>query len=436
MALAGLGLCCLVVVIYKLTRGGWIEGLLAGITLAMAILPEEIPVVLTVFLALGAWRISQKGVLTRRIPAVEALGSATTLCVDKTGTLTLNRMRIVSMWANGRVFAVPDEEPTGTSPPGLDSAEYEPFHQLVEYGILAGEVDPFDPMERAFADLGERYFQGSEHLHADWELVHEYSLSPDLLAMSHVWRSPQRDAFVIAAKGAPEAIADLCHLDQGGTQRLSAATDAMAESGFRVLGVARAIFHGDQWPGAQHDFDFELVGLVGLADPPRPSVPQALAECRQAGLRVVMITGDYPSTAQAIARRIGLQPDHEVITGPQLDEMLDEQLGSRIATCSIFARMVPEQKLRLIKALKTRGEIVAMTGDGVNDAPALRAADIGAAMGQRGGRRSTRGRLRLWSSTTTSSIVAAVRTGRRIYDNPQEGSGVHICRPHPIIAGR
>ncbi len=433
MALAGLGLCCLVVVIYKLTRGGWIDGLLAGITLAMAILPEEIPVVLTVFLALGAWRISQKGVLTRRIPAVEALGSATTLCVDKTGTLTLNRMRIVSMWANGRVFAVPDEEPTGTSPPGLDSAEYEPFHQLVEYGILAGEVDPFDPMERAFADLGERYFQGSEHLHADWELVHEYSLSPDLLAMSHVWRSPQRDAFVIAAKGAPEAIADLCHLDQGGMQKLSAATDAMAESGFRVLGVARAIFHGDQWPGAQHDFDFELVGLVGLADPPRPSVPQALAECRQAGLRVVMITGDYPSTAQAIARRIGLQPDHEVITGPQLDEMSDEQLGSRIATCSIFARMVPEQKLRLIKALKTRGEIVAMTGDGVNDAPALRAADIGVAMGQRGTDVAREAASLVVLDDDFSSIVAAVRTGRRIYDNLKKAVAYIFAVHTPII---
>lgn len=430
MALTGLGICALVVVIYGATRGNWTDGLLAGITLAMATLPEEIPVVLTVFLALGAWRMSRKGVLTRRIPAVEALGSATTLCVDKTGTLTLNRMRIARLWAEGRTFQVPPEEsPTS----GLAGAQHEVFHRVVEYGILASEVDPFDPMEKAFQDLGRLYFQGSEHLHVDWELVHEYSLSRELLAMSHVWRSPRRDAYVIAAKGAPEAIADLCHLDARALADVAHATEAMAEDGLRVLGVARAFHRGSEWPGEQHDFDFELVGLVGLADPPRPSVPGALEECRQAGMRVVMITGDYPSTAQAVARHIGLQPHDEVVTGPELEDMPPAELTTRVATCSIFARMVPNQKLKLVHALRARGEIVAMTGDGVNDAPALKAADIGVAMGQRGTDVAREAASLVVLDDDFSSIVSAVRMGRRIYDNLKKAVAYIFAVHTPII---
>jgi Ca2+-transporting ATPase len=443
MAFVGLFVCVLVVIIYGVTRGHWVDGLLAGVTLAMATLPEEIPVVLTVFLALGAWRISQKNVLTRRIPAVESLGSATVLCVDKTGTLTLNKMTIARLFAGGRFFEVPpeseveapcvvaEEAENWRSP--LEAPVHEDFHQLVEYGILASELDPFDPMEKAFTRLGKRYFEDTEHLHGDWTLVHEYSLSRELLAMSHVWRSPSGDAHVIASKGAPEAIANLCHLDEVRLAELARAIDAMAEDGLRVLGVARAAHRGIEWPGSQHDLDFDFLGLVGLSDPPRASVAQSLKECQEAGIRVIMITGDYPGTARAIARRIGLEPADVVITGPELEAMSDSQLEERIGTCNIFARVVPEQKLKLVQALKTRGELVAMTGDGVNDAPALKAANIGVAMGQRGTDVAREAASLVLLDDDFSSIVAAVRLGRRIFDNLKKAVAYIFAVHTPII---
>ena len=454
LAILGLSVCALVVVVYGLTRGDWIAGLLAGVTLAMATLPEEIPVVLTVFLALGAWRIGQKGVLTRRIPAVESLGSATTLCVDKTGTLTINKMTIARLYARGQWFnTLEDHEEDGAAAPiadeplamgtpndelpvhagALDAPSHELFHPLVEYGILASELDPFDPMEKAFNQLGDRYFKDTEHLHHDWDLVYEYPLSRQLLAMSHVWRSPKRDAYVIASKGAPEAIANLCHFTHEQLDELSERIGAMADDGLRVLGVARAHYKGAEWPGEQHDFDFEFLGLVGLSDPPRPSVSRSLKECREAGIRVIMITGDYPGTARAIARRIGLEPAEDVITGSELDAMSDAELQKRIVSCNIFARVVPEQKLKLVEALKARGEVVAMTGDGVNDAPALKAANIGVAMGLRGTDVAREAASLVLLDDDFSSIVAAVRLGRRIYDNLKKAVAYVFAVHTPII---
>ena len=254
----------------------------------------------------------------------------------------------------------------------------------MEYSILASQKDPFDPMEKAFQKLGDDYLQKTEHVHRDWSLVQEYPLSKKLLAMSRVWRSPEGSDFVIAAKGAPEAIADLCHLDESSRQKLSENIIAMAKEGLRVLGVARARFKETDLPQAQHDFEFQFLGLVGLADPVRPGIADAIKECYDAGIRVVMITGDYPATAQAIARTIGLKSADRVLTGPEMELLSDVDFQERIRDINIFSRMVPEQKLRLVMALKADGEVVAMTGDGVNDAPALKAADIGIAMGGRG----------------------------------------------------
>ncbi|MFA6473208.1 MAG: HAD-IC family P-type ATPase, partial [Candidatus Latescibacterota bacterium] len=374
-AVAGLMLCILVVVVFGLTWGHWIPGFLAGLTLAMAILPEEFPVVLTVFLALGAWRISQKRVLTRRVPAVETLGSATVLCVDKTGTLTLNTMSVGKMYSAGVYFDVKDD---------LRSTLPETFHELLEFGVLASQIDPFDPMEKAIKGVGEGYLARTEHIHQDWTLVQEYPLSKQLLSLSRVWKSPAGTDFVIAAKGAPEAIADLCHFTQEQTEELVGHIASMADEGFRVLGVAKALFKNPDLPKEQHDFTFEFLGLIGLVDPVRPTVPQAIQECYSAGIRVVMITGDYPGTARNIARQIGLAPNDTWITGPELNAMDDAELQRRIKNVSIFARVVPEQKLRIVDAFKANGEIVAMTGDGVNDAPALKSAHIGIAMGARG----------------------------------------------------
>jgi Ca2+-transporting ATPase len=423
LAVIALSLAILVIAAYGLTRHNWMNALLAGITLAMATIPEEIPVVLVVFLALGAWRISKSRVLTRRIPAVETLGSATVLCVDKTGTLTQNRMTVKRIFAGGEFYDV-------------DYAQHElpeKFHEIIEFSILASEIQPFDPMERAFKELGDYYLAHTEHLHSDWTLAHEYSLSRELMALSHVWRSPNRDEYIIAAKGAPEAIADLCHFTKAQIQNLNERIGDMANRGLRILGVAEATFKGVEFPAEQHDFDFRCLGLIGLADPIRPTVPQALQECYHAGMRVVMITGDYPGTAQSIAREIGLQRVDEYITGMELADMDELELERRIETVNIFARVVPEQKLRIVSALKANGEIVAMTGDGVNDAPALKASNIGVAMGGRGTDVAREAASLVLLDDDFASIVRSVKLGRRIYDNIRKALAYIFAVHVPII---
>ncbi|MEO8418090.1 MAG: cation-translocating P-type ATPase [Methylophilaceae bacterium] len=425
LASIGVLLSLLLVVIYGYTRGDWLNGMLSGITLAMTILPEEYPVVLTIFMAMGAWRISKHRVLTRRMPAVEALGSATVLCVDKTGTLTLNRMAIQQLLAGDASFVVDDG---GSTLP-------EAFHELVEFAILSSEAVPFDPMEKAIHAFGESYLADTEHLHNDWLLAHEYSLSPELLALSHVWKARDREDYVVAAKGAPEAVADLCHLDEQKLAELAAQTDLLAKQGMRVLGVAKGSYRGSTWPAIQHDFDFEFLGLIGLADPVRPTVPAALRESNAAGIRVVMITGDYPATAAAIGAKIGLDAGSGGITsGAEVSQMDDSALQERIRCSNIYARMVPEQKLRLVNAFKANGEVVAMTGDGVNDAPALKAAHIGIAMGTRGTDVAREAAALVLLDDDFASIVHTVRLGRGIFDNLRKAMS-YIFAVHIPIAG-
>ncbi len=423
-ATVGLSLCGLAVVLYGVTRGNWINGLLVGIALAMSLLPEEIPVVLTVFLALGAWRMSQKNVLTRRMPAIEALGAATVLCVDKTGTLTLNRMSVSRVCADGEFY-------------DLDAAEQKTlpqrFHALVRFAVLASETDPFDPMEKAFKELGDRYLDHSVRF-ADWTLAHEYSLSPALLALSHVWKSAVDGEYVIATKGAPEAVADLCHFDTEGLRELERRVDTMALDGLRVLAVAKAAFASNAWPASQHDFDFTFLGLIGLADPVRSEVPAAIEECAQAGVKVVMITGDYPSTAAAIGRKIGLPAKIQIMTGAEIERIQEGDLRRRIADTAIFARVLPEQKLTIVEAFKANGEIVAMTGDGVNDAHALKAAHIGIAMGGRGTDVARETASLVLLDDNFATIVEAIRLGRRIFDNLQKAMAF-IFSIHVPIAG-
>ena len=350
-----LALCVAIVIIYGATRGDWLEGLLAGITLAMAILPNEFPVVVTIFLALGAWRISQNHVLARRAAAVETLGSATVLCVDKTGTLTLNQMAVQQLLPHNSENAQSYDLALHSQDPLPEAV-----HELVEFCILASQRDPFDPMEKAFKQLGDRYLSNTEHLHKDWQLLREYPLSPHLLAMSHVWQSTDGKRYEVAAKGAPEAIADLCHFTLQQQQILTEQVSKMAAQGLRVLGVAKASLlqappaflpphpslNPDHLPDQQHDFPFQFIGLVGLSDPVRPTVAPAIQECHTAGIRVVMITGDYPETAQTIASQIGLQEIGAIMTGAELDQMSDAELQHRIQNTNIFARAVPEQKLR------------------------------------------------------------------------------------------
>ena len=425
LAITVLGLCALLIFVYGITRGTWLDGVLAGLTLAMAIMPNELPVVLTIFLALGAWRLSRTNVLARSAPVVETLGSATVLCVDKTGTLTMNRMTVTVLHSDGILCNIGEFR---KDPPP------DKFHDLVEFSILGSQRDPFDPMERAIKEFGEAYLAHTEHLHGDWRLEKEYPLSPELLAMSHVWKAPEGMDYVIAAKGAPEAVADLCHFSDSQLEEMMSVVTRMADDGLRVLGVARSYFRETGLPSQQHDFTFEFLGLVGLADPVRPTVAPALQDCYRAGIRMVMITGDYPGTARSIARQIGLVQRDEVITGPELDIMSDEELQHRIKTVNIFARVVPEQKLRLVKAFKAIGEIVAMTGDGVNDAPALKSAHIGIAMGGRGTDVAREASDLVLLDDDFASIVRAVKTGRRIFDNLKKAMA-YLLAVHVPIAG-
>ncbi len=424
LAWLGFALSLAVAIAYALLRGDWLNGFLVGITLAMAILPEELPVVMTIFLGLGAWRIAQQRVLTRHIPAVEMLGSATVLCVDKTGTLTQNRMALAQLCAQDHVLDLA----------ALKGSELpEQFHELLEFSMLASHRDPFDPMEKAIAESAQKALAGTEHIHGDWTLIEEYALSRELLAVSHVWQSPDREHYVIAAKGAPEAIADLCHLGKADAGALERSVTAMAAQGLRVLGVAKASFRQADLPAIQHDFNFELLGLIGLADPVRDSVPAAIGESHAAGMRVIMITGDYPATAISIAQRIGLKSPERIITGAELDVLSDAELARDVRDVNVFCRAAPEHKLRLVNALKANGAIVAMTGDGVNDAPALKAAHIGIAMGARGTDVARESAALVLLDDDFTSIVAAVRLGRRIFDNLRKAIAFVMAAHVPIV---
>lgn len=424
LAFIGLSLCIIVVITYGLTKGNWLNGFLAGITLAMSILPEEFPVILTVFLALGAWRISHNRVLTRRTPVVETLGSAGVLCVDKTGTLTLNHMSVRKIFSGGIFYDTSD----------LSSPLPEELHEIVEFSMLASRTSPFDPMEKAFRDLGSQALTGTEHLHDDWTLIQEYPLTGNLLAMSRVWKSSGNNDYVIASKGAPEAVAEICHLTGEGLKDLEEHINAMAELGLRVIGIAKAEFRETALPYEQHDFRFEFIGLLGLADPVRPGVSRAIKECYHAGIRVVMITGDYPATARNIADQIGIRQANEIISGPELGLMNDSELQRRILSTNIFARIVPEQKLRIVNAFKSIGKVVAMTGDGVNDAPALKSAQIGIAMGGRGTDVAREASGMVLLDDDFASIVQAVRMGRRIFDNIKKAMSYTLA-VHVPIAG-
>ena len=419
--------CLLAVGLYGLMRGNWLEALLAGIALGMSMLPEEFPVVLTVFMAMGAWRISQARVLTRRAAAIETLGSATVLCTDKTGTLTENRMSIIELRRPGKqIWHLGAKQ---------EAAVPEDFLGLIRFGVLASQKDPFDPMEKAFHELARQQLM---HTNGDdnkpFSLKRTYGLRPDLLAMSQVWqRDDIDDEFLVAAKGAPEAIAELCQMPAAQTATLTRNVNVMAAEGLRVLGIARASFKGKKLPPVQSAFAFEFLGLVGLADPLRQSVPDAVNQCRSAGIKVVMITGDYPATAKAIAHNAGLDSD-DILTGDAIAHLTEKDLISRTRKTTVFARIMPEQKLRIVSALKKDGGIVAMTGDGVNDAPSLKAAHIGIAMGGRGTDVAREASSIVLLDDDFGSIVKAIRLGRRIYDNLRKAMAF-IFAVHVPIAG-
>jgi P-type Ca2+ transporter type 2C len=424
VAVAALLVCAMIAVVYAIARADWLGGVLAGITLAMGILPEEFPVVLTVFLAMGAWRISRAGVLTRRMPAVESVGAATVLAVDKTGTLTENRMKVALLESGTDTcdLRTPDCLLTDTARGVLATA------------LAASERAPFDPMERAIHDAAEQLTPDAvAHLHT-LDLIREHDLTPELLAVTHVWREPTSGRLEVAVKGAPETVFELCRINERTRAALLQRVAAHAAHGLRVLAVARGDHRESELPESPHGFGLELLGLICLADPLRGDVPKSLAECAQAGVRVVMITGDHAGTALSIAAQAGFDTTAGAITGEQLQALSDDELVQRIATVNIYARTKPEQKLRLVQMLKAAGEIVVMTGDGVNDAPALRAAHIGVAMGGRGTDVAREAAALVLVNDDFGSLVAAVRLGRRIYSNIRHAM-TYIVAVHIPIAG-
>ena len=394
--LAGAVMLAIIMVVTYLNTGSIVTGVLAGITLAMGIIPEEFPVILTVFLSLGALRLAKRQSLVRKLPSVETLGAISVLCVDKTGTLTENRMEVCSVYTE---------------------AEEQAFWRVAR---LACELNPYDPMEQAIARRQD--LPDSEA----GELVFEYSFSSETKMMGHLWQMGHER--ILCAKGSPEAILPLCGLDETQMQELYNRQQAMAQEGQRVIAVAYTNLPGEP-PPSLTDNKLTFLGLIGFADPPRQAVPAAVAKCVKAGIRVVMITGDNPFTAQAIGRQVGIISDG-VITGDQIEAMTTAELEEAVGRVSIFARVAPRHKMAIVTALKARGETVAMTGDGVNDAPALKYADIGIAMGGRGTSVAREAADMVLLDDNFTTIVETVADGRRIYDNIRKAFGyvlvVHI----------
>lgn len=421
-AAGGTLVAALVVLLYGLSRGGWLEAMLAGIAVGMSMLPEEFPVVLAVFMAMGAWRIGKAGVLTRRSAAIETLGSATVLCTDKTGTLTENRMALAQAWLPS------GEAVTFARSQGREQPISESCRKLIVTAALASAPHPSDPTDLALHNARDAFAPTEPH---NTLPLYTYGLRPDLLAMSNIWDDGR--SLTICAKGAPEAVIRLCRLPGDTAKEVLNAVEDMARRGIRVLAVATSTAPDRQWPASQLEYHYALTGLVGLADPVRSSVPGAIAECRRAGIRVVMITGDYAATARSIASQAGIE-DGEVLTGSDLDTLSDEQLAERLNRVTVFTRIMPQQKLRIVQAFKASGEVVAMTGDGVNDAPSLKAAHIGIAMGGRGTDVAREASALVLLDDDFAAIVRSARLGRRIYDNIRKAMAFIFAVHVPIAA--
>ncbi|MFI4974770.1 MAG: cation-translocating P-type ATPase [Caulobacterales bacterium] len=419
LGVLALAFCAVVVAAYVVLRGNWVEGTLAGVTVAIALIPEEFPMVLAVFLALGAWRLARRRVIVRRAAVIEALGAATVLCVDKTGTLTENRMKVAAVWVGGAVHTLSDDAPAGSA-----------ASRVLETAALASAVRPTDPMDRAILLARPPQHDGAEFAAAGPEV--SWPLRPGRLAVIQAWRGGGGER-VGAAKGAPEAIFQLCGLGPDEVSRLHAVVQDLSARGLRVLGVAHCRRFGP-FPDDLSETVFDFLGFLGFTDPLRADAPSALAEARMAGVAVAMITGDYPATALEIARQAGIDTGTGVLTGGEMATMSMPQLRERVRQVRVFARVQPDQKLRLVEALQANGEVVAMTGDGVNDAPALKAAQIGIAMGRHGTDVAREAASLVLLDDSFASIVGGVRLGRRIFANLRAAL-TYVTAIHVPIAG-
>jgi len=425
----GLSLCVLAAGLYWIFYGHFLEGFLYGLTIGMSMLPEEFPVVMAVFLAMGAWRISKQKVLTRNPAAIEALGAVEVLCTDKTGTLTINQMRL-------RALASPDGIADLADCGAGRASELDAAHKnILGYALLASHADPFDPMEKEIKNGAQTFLFSGRQMVRKWQLVKEYPFSGNLLAMSHVWDTGADDRYVVAAKGAPESIMGLCRLSADKKEKVQMQMDILLARGLRLIAAAFCEIPREKAQARhQHEFDFDFLGFLGFEDPLRPSAAPAVAECRKAGIRVCMITGDYPATACHVARRVGLENPDEFLIGADLANFSAEELKEKIKNINVFARILPEQKMLLVDAFKESRKLIAMTGDGVNDAPALKAANVGIAMAERGTDVAREAADLVLLDDNFSSIVAGVRLGRTVFDNIKKAVA-YIFAVHIPIAG-
>lgn len=384
-----------------------IESILSGITLAMAMIPEEFPVILTVFLSMGAWRLAKKNSLVRRLSSVETLGAVTVLCVDKTGTITKNKMAVNNIWTTNR-----EKE------------------ELIRIMGMACETEAYDPMEQAMLKYCKDNNLKEEDLFCN-RLIKEYSFTNERKMMGHVWRCD--DGIVVCAKGSPEKILTISKLNEDMKKLIENKIYEMSSKGLRVIAVGKEVVNDEEdIPKELEGCSLKFLGLIGLQDPPRENVREDIESCTRAGVRVVMITGDNGITASSIAKQVGISHSNEIITGDDLNNMTDEELKEKVKNVSIFSRVVPEHKMRIVRAFKDNGEVVAMTGDGVNDAPALKYADIGISMGKKGSEVSREASDLILLDDNFRTIVDTIKDGRRIYDNIRKAIGYVFAIHIPI----
>lgn len=400
-----------VVLIYGSTRNNWLEGGLAGIAAAMALIPEEFPVILTLFMAIGAWRMSKARVIARQPSAIESLGSISVLCVDKTGTITENRMAVKEVIVNKEILLVDQSSANPT------------VQELLNTAALACPLHSYDPMDIAFKSL--------KNDSQERDSLAEFPVTNERLAYIHAWSISNKT--VIAAKGAPETIAKLCRIQETENEELMQQVHVAASRGFRVLAIAKSRGGNSADLTEITENQFEFLGLALLQDPIRDGVKESVQVCNAAGIKTVMITGDHPSTALSIGQEIGLNHNAGFLAGADLDKLSDTELNNQIQQVSIFARVRPEHKLRIVRAFQANGMVVGMTGDGVNDAPALRAADIGIAMGGRGTDVAREAASLIITDDNFNSIVKGVERGRVTYSNLQKAMSYVIAIHIPIF---
>jgi Ca2+-transporting ATPase len=396
-----------------------INSLLKALTLALSVLPQEIPVAFTTFMALGAWRMMKKGIIVKQTKTVETLGSATVICIDKTGTITQNKMVLA------KLFLLKANLITT-----VESINSDDEKELIKLAMFASEPIPFDPMEVALHQAYSKVFIKDERPH--YKLIHEYTLSGVPPFMTHVFKNKQ-ESQIIVAKGAPEGLLKFCNLTAKEKHTIENAIIAISSEGYRVLGVAKANFEGKELPKNQEDFEFNFIGLVSFYDPPKNKIKKVLQDFYKAGINVKIITGDYGLTTSSLAKQIGFIGYERMVTGDELMKLTTRELKKVVKENQIFTRMFPEAKLKIIKALKSNGEIVAMIGDGVNDGPALKSAHIGIAMGARGTEIAKQTASLILVNDDLSTMVDAVAMGRRIYNNIKKAIQFVISIHIPII---